>query len=288
MSKLRIMSQNQWNYTNNNSIWEEKGMDCSAKVRMKGHVRVLGELLPDIVGGQEVNMEMQKYLKFYCMEEELPYAQIWGNYTPIIYRADKLELLDTEYLLYPEYVEEYEGCFNDALSKSCNLGVFRNKESGRVFIFATTHLWWQNEKDEDSNPSAVFQRKGSNRVRTMQLKLAVDLTRKYQEKYDNCPVILVGDLNTGYHSEAVQYALTDGGFLHAHDVAVEYACEHNGYNCCNPKAPGVWQNLPFENAIDHILVKDMPESSVRCFERYTPDYYLALSDHAPVYIDIEY
>lgn len=284
MSKLRIMSQNQWNYTNNNTKWEDIGMDCSAKVRMKGHVRVLRELLPDIVGGQEVNVEMQKFLKFYCMDAELPYAQIWGNYTPIIYRADKLELLDTEYLLYPEYVEGYEGCFNDALSKSCNLGVFRNKERGKTFIFATTHLWWQN----GTNPKVQFYRPGSDQVRTMQIKLAIDMIDKYQKKYDNCPVIFVGDFNTGYNSETIQYALTKRSFRHAHDVAVDYACEHNGYNCCNPQEPGHWQNLPFENAIDHILVRDVPEGSVRRFERYTPDYYLALSDHAPVYIDIEY
>ena len=94
MSKLRLMSQNQWNVTENLPFWKERGEDCSAEVRMKGHVRILKELLPDIVGGQEVNAEMQKYLKFYCMDEHLPYTQIWGGFTPLIYRADKLELLD--------------------------------------------------------------------------------------------------------------------------------------------------------------------------------------------------
>ena len=59
MSKLRLMSQNQWNCVNNNEFWAERGEDCSAEVRMKGHVRILKELLPDIVGGQEVNAEMQ-------------------------------------------------------------------------------------------------------------------------------------------------------------------------------------------------------------------------------------
>ena len=53
------------------------------------------------------------------------------------------------------------------------------------------------------------------------------------------------------------------------------------------KAPGVWQDLPFETAIDHILVKNAPEGAVKRFDRYCPDYYLLLSDHAPVYVDIE-
>ena len=63
MGKVRFMSQNQWNKTPNLEAWENMGLDCSAKVRMRGHVQILGELLPDIAGGQEVNADMQKLLK---------------------------------------------------------------------------------------------------------------------------------------------------------------------------------------------------------------------------------
>jgi hypothetical protein len=250
---------------------------------MKGHVRVFRELLPDICGGQEVNKEMQMLFKFYCMEEGLPYTQIWGNYTPLIYRADKLELLDTDYSLYPVLVEGYEGKFNDALSKSLNLGVFRSKESGGVFLFATTHLWWMQSRD----PSAPNYRAGSDHVRALQIKEAVGRIEVYREKYGNCPAIFVGDMNTGYRSEAITYALTEGGYRHAHDVAVDYRDEGKGYHWCNPKGYGPWQDGPFESAIDHILVKGLPEGAVKRFDRYTPEYYLPLSDHAPVYIDVE-
>lgn len=278
MSRLRLMSQNQWNMWKNLPAWEPLGLDCGPEHRMKGHVQVLRELMPDVVGGQEVNTEMQKFLKFHCMDEGLPYAQIWGNYTPLIYRSDKLELLDTEYLLYPKYVEGYEGHFNDVDSKSCNLGVFRSKEDGKVFVFAGTHLW----------PAAEQDRSGSDEVRALQIGMAIDLIRKYQKKYGNCPAILGGDMNTGYHSQAIEYALGKGGFQHAHDVAVEYAHPGEGYNSCGPNAPGTeWCGGPFEKAIDHILVSDLPEGSVKRFDRYTPEYYLLLSDHAPVWVDIE-
>ena len=43
---------------------------------------------------------------------------------------------------------------------------------------------------------------------------------------------------------------------------------------------------PFKEAIDHILVKFAPEGFVRRFERYTPDYYLPLSDHSPAFADV--
>ena len=116
MSKLRLMFQNQWNFVENYYMWEEAGQSCSAEVRMRGHVRIMKELLPDVLGGQEVNSEMQRYLKFYCIDEGLPYTQIWGNYTPIIYRADKLNLLDSEYLVYPQRVEGYEGIYFDDIT----------------------------------------------------------------------------------------------------------------------------------------------------------------------------
>jgi len=278
MSTIRLMSQNQWNVVNNLDYWIERGLDCSAETRMKGHVRVFKELMPDIMGGQEVNIHMQYFFKFGCMEEGLPYTIIWGNMTPIIYRADKFELLDTEYIIYPEKMDGFEGKFCDAKSKSCNIGVFRCKESGKVFVFATTHLWWQTDA----------QQPGSSEVRALQLKMAADLIGKYQAKYGGCPAILVGDLNDHYNSKAIQYALGEGGFSHAHDIA---AVRHEGvgYNDCgiSKTAPGVWRDEPFEKAIDHILVRDIPEGAVKRFDRYCPDYYLVLSDHAPVYIDLE-
>ena len=58
MSKLRLMGQNQWNYTNNAPAWEERGLDCSSAVRMKGHLKIFKELMPDILGGQEVTKDM--------------------------------------------------------------------------------------------------------------------------------------------------------------------------------------------------------------------------------------
>lgn len=284
MSRLRLMSQNQWNYTVNAPKWEELSLDSSAQVRMRGHVDVFEELLPDVVGGQEVNAEMQKYFKWYALERKLPYTQIWGNFTPLFYRADKLILLDSEYLLYPPEVEGYEGCFNDALSKSCNLGVFQTKADGKIFLFAGTHLWWKDGRD----PASAYYQEGSDEVRTLQIKMAIALIDKYQKKYGNCPVILGGDFNATCTSEAIRYALGKGGFLHAHDVAVEYACEVNGYNSCGLSGPGKeWQRLTYREADDHILVRDLPKGSLKRFERYMTEEYLQLSDHAPVYIDIE-
>ena len=285
MSKLRLMFQNQWYTIRNNSFWEEKGLDCSAKVRMRGNVRVLKELMPDVLGGQEVNWEMQRYLKFYCSEEKLPYTMIWGNDTPILYRSDKLNLLDSEFLLYPEHVEGFEGSFNNNFTKSFNLGVFQCKEDGQIFILATTHLWFKNGTD----PTHRSYQAGSDQVRRIQVKMAIDIIEKYQKKYSGSPIIFGGDFNSLYHAEAIQYALSEREFVHAHDVAVEAASEDQGMNDLNGEHPGNrWLEGGFPAAIDHILVRDIPQNSVLRFERYMTEDYLVLSDHAPVYVDMNF
>lgn len=283
MDMLRFMSQNQWNYVDNNPTWAAMGLDCSANARMPGHLKILETLLPDILGGQEVNAVMQQLLVAGCVERKLPYTLIWGSMTPILYRSDKLELLAQEFLPYPEYMEGFEGIFNDSYSKGCNIGVFRTKEDGKVFLFATTHLWWMNGSD----PDCGWYRKGSDQVRMLQLKMATAVIDRYRAQYGGCPVILVGDLNTDYRSKAVQYALSEGGYQHGHDVAVEFAHEGNGYNYCMPTGPGKWQHLPFEAAIDHILVKGLAAEAVRRFDRYETEEYCFISDHAPVWIDVE-
>ena len=76
-------------------------------------------------------------------------------------------------------------------------------------------------------------------------------------------------------------------FVHAHDVAVESAGEDQGMNDLKGEHPGNrWLEGGFLAAIDHILVRDVPQNSVLRFERYMTEDYLVLSDHAPVYVDM--
>ena len=283
MSRLRLMSNNQWNNTPNRPAWEEQGLDCSAEARMKHFAKIFGELLPDVVGGQEINKDMQPLLMLSCREAGLPYTMLWGHFTPIFYRADKLELLDTEYVLYPKQIEGFAGGFNDAKSKSLHVAIFRTKEDGKIFLFATTHLWWRS-----SIPDSKYYQEGSDEARTYQMKLATEVIAKHRAKYGNCPAVLVGDMNAPLTAPAIQYALQEAGYVHAHDAATEYANENRGYNACGPNGPGSeWQDLPYPTAIDHILVKGLPEGAIRRFDRYMTEEYLYLSDHAPVYVDVE-
>lgn len=285
-TRIRLMTHNIWNNDDNQPSWEEKGNDCSAEARVGGLLRVWRETQPDVIGCQEASARMADLLKEGLQNEGVNYTLIWGRYTPILYNASKLELVDSEFGTYPENIDGYEGIFNDGRTKSWNLGVFRVKESGKTFVFATTHLWWkQSPSDKLFSKGSAIQAY-SDEAREYQLASLIDKAEFYRKRYE-CQAIVVGDMNTGYNSKAIQSALKRG-YFHAHDVASEYSEESVGYHNCFPWGfETEYFDRPFELALDHILVSNDLGCAVKRFERYSPDYYFPISDHSAAYVDME-
>lgn len=286
-SRIRLMTHNVWNKDFNSTEWEQNGESCAASARADGLLRVYEETMPDIIGGQEVSARMADLLKEGLSKTPFRYTLIWGRFTPIIYRSDKFELIDSDFGTYPEAIDGFEGSFNDAKSKSWNLGVFRIKENGEIFVFATTHLWWKKSPSNTEQFGNTQFQNGSDEAREYQIAVLSEKIRFYKEKY-RCPAVLVGDFNTDYSSKAVQYLLKNG-FRHAHDIATEYADESVGYHDCFAWGYRTeYYDQPFEKAIDHIFVSDEKNGAVKRFERYSPDYYFPISDHSPAFIDMEF
>lgn len=289
-NRIRLMSHNVWNRDENSPEWQEIGRDCSAKVRVKGLIRVYKETMPDVIGCQEVSALMADLLSQEFEKEKLKYAIVWGRFTPVIYRADKFELIDSEFHTYAEKIDGFDGEFNDVKSKAYNICVFREKQSGKEFVFATTHLWW---KYDTADPRYLrgsvrdgYSQEHSDEAREYQLALLTAKIKEYVDKY-RCPAIIVGDLNTGYNSKAVQTAL-GCGFKHAHDISTEFTEESVGYHDCFPYGfETKYSTAPFQDAIDHILVFKESQGMVKRFERYSPEYYFPISDHSPVFVDVE-
>ncbi len=277
---MRFMSNNQWANDQNRPAWAARGEDCSAPVREKSFAAIYSKLLPDAIGFQEVSPLMLECLMRELQRNGTPYAALWGRDTPILYRADKLELIDSEFGIYPSECPGYDGCFNNFDSKSWNIAVFREKSSGRQILFASTHLWWMQDEPSD-DPHAAFQ-PGSNAARVYQLGLLMDRIALYEQKYA-CPSILVGDLNCPYHSDPIRSAFARG-FRHANDVA-DKAYPYHGYHWCGGDGYEPYVPQPFEHAIDHILIHG--DLHVLRMERYIDDSYLPLSDHFPAYVDVE-
>lgn len=277
---MRIMSNNVWWCDVNNETWEALGEDCSAKARMPLLAQVYEETLPDVLGLQECSGRMSHILVAELVERKLPYALLWGRDTPILYRRDKFELVDSDVCLYPEEIPGLEGSFNNLKTKSYCIAVLRSKEDGKLLIFATTHLWWKSD-----NPAAKSYQPGSEKAREWQMNTLIDRLDELQAQY-GCGAVVVGDLNTWPAGLAVKTAL-NRGFVHGHDVATDYVDESVGMHYCYPDG---FKKEPYEGgfdrSIDHILLRGM-EGVVRRFERYYPDYYATVSDHFPVWVDLE-
>ena len=278
---LRLMSNNIWWCDTNRPAWEAIGEDCSAKARSKGFARVYDELCPDVIGFQEVSAIMLRELVCSMQERGLNYAVLWGGDTPIMYRADKLELIDSTFAYYDEHIDGLEGCFNNDKTKSYTAAVFKSKEDKKTFVFATTHLWWKN-----NNPASKSYQPFSDEARAYQIGLLADVVDDLAKRY-GCPSVIVGDLNAAYKSLALSCAF-ERGYRHGHDIAVEYADDTYGYHYCFDGGYKGYEPEPFERGIDHILLKGERDGAVRRFDRYYPEYYMPLSDHFPAFIDIEF
>ncbi len=278
MESIRIMSNNLWKHDKNSPAWEELGLSCSARTRAPGFVRVYSEIQPDIIGMQESSDVMLDYIMGGLLEKGIRYGVLWGKDTPILYRQDKFEVIDQDYFLYPEEFPGHEGVFNNGRTKSWCVGVFRNKQTGKVFAFMSTHIWWMS-----NNPESKSYHPFSDEAREYQISLALAKLKEISAKY-SCPYILVGDFNAAWNSYALNHLINNGMF-HTHEIATGYVDETRGTHRCGPSGYGdTYSEGGFKAAIDHILVSEGIE--VLNFVRHSPEYYLPISDHSPVYSDM--
>ena len=283
MDTLRLLSNNVWSSRKNHTWWIENGLNCSSEARAPQFSRVYKELMPDVIGWQEGDAFFRELTPPAMKEAGLTnYEIITAGCTSLLYNKDKLELRESLFFVYPDTMEGYDGTYNEGNSKSYGIGVFKVKESGKHIIFGSTHLWWMS-----GDPESKYYCPQSDEAREYQVNCMLDAIEALREKYD-CPAIAVGDFNATCDSLAVKTAFARG-YRHAHDIATDYADERDGHHYCYPWGYKMYDNPgPFAKSIDHILVKGEPEGFVKRFDRYTPDYYMPLSDHFPVYIDVEF
>ena len=279
-----IMSNNQWKCDFNLPAWEARGEDCSAEARVKGFVRAYTAILPDLAGLQEVSTHMGELMMKELSEVRLPdgtsarYEYITGGDTPLFYRIDTWKLLESGFFRYDEAIPGLEGSFNNSETKSYAFGVFENRETGKKIALMTTHLWWKS-----SNPAAPDYQKDSNKARAYQIGLAMARMDEVTAKYA-CPGVLLGDLNAAMGSLCLDAALA-AGWQEAHDLALGERDETRGHHPCGPQGYERTDPGKFEEAIDHILVKDMGKLKILSFRRLTDSWFDPVSDHYPLYVE---
>ena len=259
---LRVMFYNVYGYNNSGPV----------SLRQELQLELFRLYQPDVLGMQEYSPAYHS--SFTSMLNGIGYQQVavsagTSNYTPLFYRADRLEVVESGYL-------RYAGP-NDGNSKSVTWAVFRVRESGERFIAMSTHFMW-NQPGIDAN---------SARISNAQELL--ELIGGLRARYSGVPLIFGGDLNCRSGSDPMRMLL-NGGMLNARDEA-ERKNDSNGYHSYSTydTANQVYTQIPavtgnYSTAIDHALVT--PGTSVRVFTSLISPYTLYSSDHMPVLVEL--
>ena len=250
--------------------WDEAG---GPTVRQPIQKELIAAYAPDVLGLQEYAESY--HTGFTAMLKELGYTEIsttagTQNYTPLFYKADKLEVVQSGYRLYAGP--------NDSDSKGVTWAVFRVKSTGKLFAVFNTHFMY-NQEGIDGNAA---------RVSNAQEILAIIQT--VQNQYEGISVVMGGDLNSAANSNPHK-VLTNGGLVHAWNKT-ETKNNTSGYHTYSTY-DAEWKIYSEvtqisgnrNNAIDHAYVS--AGAAVMGYASLCNDYALWTSDHMPILVDLK-
>ncbi|MGM9642330.1 MAG: endonuclease/exonuclease/phosphatase family protein [Eubacteriales bacterium] len=233
------------------------------------------EYLPDVIGLQEASEHASAYFIFmlahgYKRVEVTATNSNAHNYTPLIYREDRLEVIDKGYHLFDDGAGDK--------SKSITWAVFKDKTTGDVFAVGGTHFYWTSDELGQS-------------ARLKDAAQVSELAKQITDKYD-CPVIVGGDLNCRIDSAPIG-VLTGNGFKNLQklspntmDISTHHAySEYNGE--LGLYLTPVLPTNPYSKAIDHALVYNDGKLTPKMFRVLYHDYSCLSSDHCPVMVDFD-
>ena len=193
------------------------------------------------------------------------------NFTPVFYKKEKFNLIDSGYVL-------YEG-LNDVNSKSITWAVLEEKLSSKKFAVISTHFWWmfESEKDNEQRLKNVDQLKA----------VCDDIIKKY-----DVLVIIGGDLNNGKNSDQgdrpYRYMLQKNFSdvrITAKETTDEYT--HHDYPVLNEE--GIYENGPFPvRNLDYIFTYGEKTAEAKKFDVITSQKALNSSDHCPLIAWLEF
>jgi len=265
-ANLRIMTNNVWNNDNNNTTWSALGENCSAEVRSKGFVTCYMAFEPDVINFQEMTTKMLGLILDEFTANGYSYAATeTTKHVNIIYNTKTLKLLDHGKVVY-----DY-GC--DGKSKGYAWAHFEHKATGKKFVSVSTHQWWKSESDQIG--SDAWREKQSTEVS----KKCVELAKTY-----NCPVFLGGDFNTSPQTKAYNNILAEG-MKSCFDTALAKD-DARGHHSCGPEGFARGSKGTNAQAIDHMFQYNLGASTLNSFRRAEPYFFVKLSDHSPIYVDV--
>ena len=264
--EVRVLIHNIWGNTSEGNIDGRMFQTAAVYEEYRPDVIGLQECSPGARGGQNSIIRLLGKLGY----TEVP-AQSTNtsknNYTPLLYNAETVKLIEYGYRL-------YEGQ-NDSGSKGLTWGVFETVKTGETFAVLSTHYWWKSEKQQDT-----LDRESNARE-------SLDTVAMITEKY-HCPVVLGGDFNCN-PSSSPYGVLTKGGLRDVQSWAkkTENMHTHHTYPTFHAET-GLWDDpvypaANYSRSIDHIFATGnlTPER----FDVVTDLYAILSSDHCPLIFD---
>lgn len=231
--------------------------------RKEACLEMLKTRRPDLVGFQEAQYKGQwSWLRDTLASEYGSYGlgrrngADKGECMGILYRKDKLELLDSGTFWQSETPDTPSSCFDDINERSVSWAVFRILKNGKKFFFVNTHMGLSD----------------NSRSKGME----VILKRLPELNPESLPVIITGDFNTtpgNFIFKELRTTMDD-----SRDVA-PVTDRLNTYNA--------WGNGKKAVVIDHIWIS----KGLKCLEYHTDTVpyggHELISDHYPVYTIIK-
>ena len=173
------------------NIQTENGNPAPFEVRSEMYRKFVDEILPDVVGMQEVTPRWRRYLDTvvfgdaYDSVGERRSDRSGGEANPIYYRKDRFELVNSGTFWLSDTPEEVGSRTEGANApRVCTWTVLKDKESGTLFAHMNTHLDHRGKNDAETAAA----------VREAQ---AAVLVRFAAQKFADMPLFLTGDLNCG-------------------------------------------------------------------------------------------
>lgn len=191
---------------------EDEAMGLLPEVRAERFQLLLADVLPDVVGLQEVTREWREYIEEYY--EDLGYDVVWGEtndktqredaqYVPILYKADRFTLVDSGTIWMTSTPEEKSLVVGAAAYSICTWAKLTDSVSGRTFMML-------NAKFEEPM--------GDDTARTANMNALLGyLTQKGIT--GNIPTVFVCDLNASSTTTKAYESATYSVFANASSSA---------------------------------------------------------------------
>lgn len=253
--EIRIMSANLLVGYKSWGGWE-------VKHRAKMFCELLDAYRPDVIGLQEVCdgwfAALRNMPEGYKIIE--PFSTgVTVTMTALAYNSNTLELIEHGKIIFDEG--------NNQRLRRVVWGLFEVKSTGKRFVATSTHFDLMSS-DDDSEKKAIMQSEADKFIK---------LSNELHEKY-SVPVISTGDYNAMERTPETRPVDAPEIYEYLADTFTDCKFEAENRKCGNAWA--------LEQPVyDHIFLNGT--ANVKKYELLSSDYLNTMSDHYPIYADIE-